>query len=389
MRKLNIKFSKRQIKLGCSGIISLLIALLLCAMCRGMLQGQEHQQMAKRWSKDGGVSQISCFFSPSAGMTSDSILQFEHNLDKALLEESISVESTNPSARLWADAYSASGKVTIESDKGSISVNAIGVGGDFFLFHPQKLLYGSYFSGHDLMSDHIIIDEDAAWQLFGSNNVDGKIVYIGNIPHIISGVIKREDSRMADNAGLNSSVAYVSYDTLQKYGNNFGINSYEIVMPNPVKGYAKKYVSENIGVTENDIEVVENTTRFQFLNLWKILMRFGSRSMNSKAIIYPYWENMARGYEDYAALYLVFILLFFIYPVILLLIALIYYWKHKKWTLSSIYRFLIDKKDDLYYKVYRKIKNRKENQALKLKKAELEILDLEEEKNEKDDEKSN
>ena len=104
MRKLNIKFSKRQIKLGCSGIISLLISLLLCAMCRGMLQGQEHQQMAKRWSKNGGVSQISCFFSPSAGMTSDSILQFEHNLDKALLEESITVESSNPSARLWADA---------------------------------------------------------------------------------------------------------------------------------------------------------------------------------------------------------------------------------------------------------------------------------------------
>ena len=135
--------------------------------------------------------------------------------------------------------------------------------------------------------------------------------------------------------------------------------------------------------------MVENTTRFQFLNLWKILMRFGSRSMNSKAIIYPYWENMARGYEDYAALYLVFILLFFTYPFILLLIALIYYWKHKRWTLSSVYRFLIDKKDDLYYKIYRRIKNRKENQVPKLKKAELEILDLEEENNEKDDEEGN
>lgn len=58
------------------------------------------------------------------------------------------------------------------------------------------------------------------------------------------------------------------------------------------------------------MEVLENTTRFDFLNLLKQLTQFGTRSMSSKAIIYPYWENMARGYEDIALLLLVFELLF-------------------------------------------------------------------------------
>lgn len=50
------------------------------------------------------------------------------------------------------------------------------------MFHPLKLITGSYFSGNDLMQDYCIIDQDAAWQLFGSNDVVGMTVYIGNVP---------------------------------------------------------------------------------------------------------------------------------------------------------------------------------------------------------------
>lgn len=88
-----------------------------------------------------------------------------------LQEASITETSENPSARLWVDAYSADGKITLVNGKNTLDANAIGIGGDFFMFHPLKPITGSYFSGNDLMQDYCIIDQDAAWQLFGSNDV--------------------------------------------------------------------------------------------------------------------------------------------------------------------------------------------------------------------------
>lgn len=310
------------------------------------------QNMALRWAEDGDASQISCFFSREAGITEYNLINFEHALDTALEEASIVNDSDNPSARLWADAYSASGKVTISSKRGTVEVSAVGVGGDFFLFHPLKLLEGSYFSGSDLMQDHIVIDEDVAWQLFGSNDVDGQMVTIGGVPHMIAGVIRRENGRIADAAGLSSSIAYVSYSTLEQYGISYGLNTYEIVMPNPVTGYAKNYVSENIGQAENKVEIVENTTRYELLSRFKLLAQFPTRSMSSKAIIYPYWENIARGYEDILTLFLVLTLLLLLYPAVLLTVFLVRAWKHKTWTASSVWRKITDKIDRLREKIW-------------------------------------
>ncbi len=365
MKKIIQRLTGRQIVLALTGLLSLFIGLMFAVISNHMAESQEAQGMAARWSEKGGVSQISCFFSREAGIEEESILSFEHSLDKALEEASIVSESENENARLWADAYSATGKVTIASDRGSAEVAAVGVGGDFFLFHPLKLLNGGYFSGHDVMKDYIIVDEDIAWQLFGSNDIAGQIVTINNIPHIVAGVIEREQGRLAEAAGLSASVAYVSYDTLSNYGVNYGLNTYEIVMPNPVTGYAKNYVTENIGVSENEVEVVENSTRYSFLNLFRLLMQFGTRSMSSKAIIYPYWENIARGYEDILGLFLTFMIVLYLYPAVLLVVAIVRAWKHKTWTMRDVCRKLLDKTDRLREKRWAAQKKRKEAKALK------------------------
>ncbi len=377
-----LRISRRQLILLITGTFCLFLALVISLWTSHVIGKQDAQHMAQRWDEDGKAAQISCFFSESAGVTEDTLLSFEYNLDKALVEASITNDSENESARLWASAYSAKGKVTIESDRATIDVDAIGVGGDFFLFHPLQLLTGAYFSGHDLMDDHIIIDEDAAWQLFGSNDVAGQIVYIGNVPHRISGVIRRDDSDMAKRAGLNSSVAYVSMNTLGVRGVSYGLNTYELVMPNPVKGYAKKYVAGNIGVAENNVVIVENSSRYDLIPRLQIMTEFGSRSMNSKAVIYPYWENIARGYEDIAVLSLFIVILLVTYPLVLLLIFVIRTWKRKKWTAKGIWIKVMDKKDDLLYKISSKIKNRKTLKQEKLEKAEEEFLKEEEVKNE-------
>lgn len=353
----------KKIVLGISGGISFLIFLILLFATSYLGQSQLTQTTASRWSSKKNASQVSCFFSVGSGITQDEIIDFEHTVDGALVDASVVQESENPGARLWADAYSADGSVTISSDKGSVTADAIGIGGDFFLFHPVKLLYGSYFSGNDLMQDYCVIDEDAAWQLFGSNDVAGMTVYIGGIPHIVTGVVERQSGRLAEAAGLDSTLVYVSYQTLSELGQNNGINHFEIVMPNPVTGFAVNYIKEKLGADEKKTEIVENTTRYSLVSRLKLLTQFGTRSMNGKAIIYPYWENIARGNEDILGLLLIFALLFFLYPAVLLLIVLIRAWKRRTWTARSVWLSIRDKIDRLRERHWAAQKRRKEKKS--------------------------
>jgi len=272
---------------------------------------------------------------------------FRHELDSALQEASVELESENANARLWADAYSADGTISLSSDRARVEANAIGIGGDFFLFHPLPLRSGAYFSGNDLMQDYCVIDEDAAWQLFGSNDVEGQIVYIGETPHIISGVVERPQGRLEEAAGLTDTLVYVSYQTLNHLGMHSGINHYEIVMPNPVKNYAYQLVAGQLGSNEKEVEVIENTSRYSLLNRVKLLTKFGTRSMNGKAIIYPYWENIARGYEDIIGLITLGAMLFLIYPVAVILVTVILWWRHREWTWKDVWHSLRDKAEQL------------------------------------------
>ncbi len=337
-------------------VLSSLFAIVLNGICEGIINKQDTQQAALRWKKDGGVAQISCFFSVNTNLTPESIEDFEHNLDSALEAASIVVESPHANARLWADAYSASGKISVKSNVGKVDVDAIGIGGDFFLFHPLPLLSGSYFSGNDIMQDYCVLDQDAAWKLFGSNDVVGQVVYIGEVAHIVSGVVQREESDLYKAAGLDGALIYVSYATLDKLGSNNGINHFEIVMPNPVKGYAYEYIKKAIGVTEEELEIVENSRRFTLLNRVKHIGKLPNRAMNGKAIIYPYWENVARATEDRLAVILVFQLLFTAIPVVLISAFIFKAWKGKKWTLKSI---LIHAKDKLDMEISKRKQQRK------------------------------
>lgn len=343
MKKWLRSLSGRQIKLGGSAGISIIIFLILTGVIALLAKGQAEQRVAVRWNSDGGVAQVSCFFSPNAGISQDSIEGFEHSLDDALKEASIEQESSNPGARLWVDAYSADGTVTLSSDRGRVEADALGIGGDFFLFHQLQLISGSYFSGNDLMKDYVILDENSAWQLFGSNDVAGMNVDIGGRPHMVIGVVQRPTGRLYEAAGLDGIRVYVSYETLAAYGHCSGINHYEIVMPNPVREYAVSYVREQLGQPEKEVEVLENSSRFKLSRRLRLLLDFGTRSMNGKAIIYPYWENVARGYEDILTLLTLFQMIFLIYPSLLALIWIVIRWKNKTWTARTVITAVQDK----------------------------------------------
>ncbi len=362
MKSRRKSFSAGKLILILACVLSFIIFMILTAISAWLIDKQETQRMAQRWSAEGDASQISCFFSVNTRLTPDTIEEFEHKLDSALEEASIVSTSPHANARLWADAYSAGGKISVQSNITSITVDAIGIGGDFFQFHPMKLLSGSFFSGNDVMQDYCVLDRDAAWKLFGSNDIAGQVVYIGGVAHIVTGVVEQEEGDIYEAAGLDGSQIYVSYDTLSKYGTNNGINHFEIVMPNPVKGYALNYVKEAIGVAQTELEIVENTTRYDILTRIKHIKKLPFRAMNGKAIIYPYWENIARAYEDSLAVLMIFQLLFLAFPVITIIVMLRIMWKRKTWKVGGV---LMHMKDTIELKIAQNRTLRKEKKKSK------------------------
>lgn len=334
------RVTKQKIILVLTCLIFLILAFILACIRSFIVSRQLSQQMAERWSKDGDIAQISCFFSRDCNMSQDRIVEFEHTLDEVLMEASITTESENPDARLWTDAYSASQMMTVSTERYGMNVKSIGVGGDFFRFHPQELIYGNYFYGSDLNKDYVIIDREIASQLFGGTEVNGKILEVNGVPHVIAGVIKRPQENMDKHAGLGEPILYLSYESFQKLGGIEPINHYEIVMPNPVKNYAMGIVKEKLGADENETDYVENTDRYSYVNSLIELKDFAYRSMNGKAIIYPYWENLSRGIEDTLVFITLFVVIFLSVPSIIVAIWLIILWKNKKWTWKSIYEKL-------------------------------------------------
>lgn len=335
--------SPRQVALSATVVTAFMLFLLVSLWCSSRINSLSDQQAAKRWDEDGDSAQVSCFFTRGVTVDEFQIKSFEKQLEGALLEAAVTKEDEN--ARLYIDAYSGQGKITLVSEQATLEASAVGIGGDFFLFHPLTLVSGGYFSGNDLMKDSVILDEEAAWQLFGSNDIVGMSVTIGNVPHYIAGVVRREKGHFAENAGLKNTVVYVSNETLEEYGTSEGISAYEVVAPNPVKRFVYNTVKEKFGLKEEEMTVVENSARYSVESMISVVLDFGIRSMQNTAVNYPYWENIARGYEDVRAVALLLQMILLLIPSVIIIGFLIIKWKNRSYTGKDILLYLLDKKD--------------------------------------------
>ncbi|MBR2037873.1 MAG: ABC transporter permease [Lachnospiraceae bacterium] len=326
-----------------SCIVCVLLALGLHGFSSILKNQLQHEQVAVNWDAEGNTAQISVFFSESEKyFLRESLEQTEFQLKNwyyQILNEletaSITAQTANPTARLLLYGYSAAGEISMQSEHNDVRVKAYGVGGDFFQFHPLKLVSGGYFSESDLMQDRVILDTDTAWQLFGSNDVVGMFVLIEKIPHMVVGVYERESGYFNDAAGNDKSCVFVSHETLYNHGQYHGLESVEYLIPNPVTGFGAGIVEKQ--TNGMDVAIVEHQKRFEFTSLIGILKQFGTRSMGLSGITFPYWENMARGYEDILAGILLTELVLFTYAAIVFIGLIWYLWIHRKWRARGIY----------------------------------------------------
>ncbi len=512
-------YGKRLIAL----VIILVAALLLGAYKDYAVSSLPDQNGWRNWIDDGSYGQISIYFNHSLSVTPDSIREYNYKILKALQEAALKEEGDE-----LVYCYSAPGRVTISRESKSVDVKAVGVGGKFFYIHPATLIKGSYFDPEADMKDQIVIDEDTAWNLFGSSDIIGQVVDIGGIPHYICGVVRRQSGKIAKAAGLDKPIVYVSFQTLVIYGtvdsssfdggqiqsidpneegmytysgseegsggstssgskssgdtggstpdtssgasgsatasggsgqptgtgsgssngtttssdNNdaggtssasssgeagsetgtdtspasatetgsataqgssysggnysgssgsvpdviqplsygeraeadsisiistnlsgvAGIACYELIMPDSVDNYATNLVKDKLGFKDNDdIIVMDSRMRFSFGPLISIFKAFPARSMQLTEFSYPYWENIARGWEDILAMVVMAELILYVIAFLLLVWIVVSWYNNRTWKTRDI----VKKVNDAIYDFQSHKKRRKGNGKIK------------------------
>ncbi len=344
MNYLREVFGKKQIILAITGFVSLLLFGLLTLICVRTSNKLTSQHFADRWCTDGSFAQVSAYMSELSGFKEENLEMIVPFLNNRLQTDSIVPKNEN--ARQCIVAYCAEGEAEVSSGKNTVSVKAYGVGGDFFMFHPFDIVYGNYFDGADLMDDMVVIDTTTAWNLFGSPNVVGKVIKVGDREHVISAVVERETGRLNDLAGNDVATIYVSLNSLKEYGTFTYINTIEALLPNPITNYAINILTECLELEEERVSFVENSGRFHWNKLVMNAKNFGIRGMNNKGLVYPYWENVARGTEDILTPVCLLAILFLAYPAFLFIILLFRMWKKRTIHKKDVWNFIQDRIED-------------------------------------------
>ncbi len=277
------------------------------------------QSAAQVWqgASDMRFAQVSAFTPAGSEVTEDELEVFHRTLETKLTDASL---ETPENGSLYQAAWSTAPQdISVCTASTSYTAKTIGVGGDFFLFHPLPLRSGSYISERDFTFDRVILDEELSWALFGSYDVAGQTVWIGDEPYVVAGVVAREKDEASEKAYKDGAGMFLSYAALRHITGGEerldpGVRAYELVLAEPITGFALSTLQENFPGGEACV-YLQNTNRYSLKNLFTVAASFGARSMNTTGVIFPYWENAARYTEDFAALYLVLTVLCALCPV--------------------------------------------------------------------------
>ena len=271
--------------------------------------------------------QVSAFLPVDEEITEAQIETFHQSIDEAATAASLEKPETGS---LYAECYYAETKLSVSGPAGSqTDVRTLGVGGDFFTFHPLQLRAGSYLTSGDYMLDRVVLDETLAWSLFGSSDVAGMEVTISGRNYPVAGVVRLEDDAFSRKARGDKPLMFLCYGAMNAIQES-RIRAYEVVLPEPISNFALNLVTEKFPA--GDGVIVQNTGRFGFVRLLKVFFSLAERSMNTNAVIYPYWENAARLCEAKAAQLLFAALALALLPVGLALTLAI------RWTLRTVRR---------------------------------------------------
>ena len=151
-----------------------------------------------------------------------------------------------------------------------------------------------------------------------STSIDGMTVSLAGRPCIVAGVTAPDAdtaSREAYGDSPRMYLSYTLYETMQQeIGDNAAADCYEVVLPNPVRGFAMQKLTGILGEEHPGMDIVQNTGRTGLAHRWKTLCHIHSLMIPSDGVTYPHWENAARILDYDEAILLLWQILLLIWP---------------------------------------------------------------------------
>lgn len=259
----------------------------------------DNQNLEATFGRDGSrYKRISVFFSRKSEMDKSSIMQLRNKLTEQLFN-SPSVE-TEEKKSIFMDAYEGTEPIEISYQSNFEQANASFVGGHYFEFHSMSFLSGNKFSEEDLMQDKAVISEALSFALFGSSDSVGKTIWVNEKGIFICGVVKEKKGWIPRLANADTKKIYLPYALAEQLGCNLSLSSYEILLPEPLEGFAGKTVEDALSINrynreasmqEKEISILEETTRFRTMRLLQTGLSLHERTMKKIPIAFPDWEN--------------------------------------------------------------------------------------------------
>lgn len=277
-----------------SGILCVLFALLfllgegIAAFLTGDLDALN---AGERWSAAGEpYATLSLHTDTESALSRNQVESYAHSIDNALLTESIE-SPENGSA--WAYCYYTEDVISVTGPKATAALTTMATGGSFYTFHPLEFLYGAPYVFDKSLPDGVVLDEDAAWRIFGATDVVGMTVEIGGREMTVTGIVQKErDSDGYTKAYGEIPRVYMSYYGYENvFGEENNITTFEVTLPNPVKAFAKNIFETAVSVNEDHMVLRENSNRYSIVNRFNRMKELPYMGMRNDRIVYPYFEN--------------------------------------------------------------------------------------------------
>jgi len=317
-------------------VLLVVLAALFALFLRHITTMLPGEQAADRWAGGTGrFARVTAFLPEHGGLTGRQADGLAMAIQGGLVAQGIMPDEPEG---LPAHAYSAEGVLSAATrDRGPAQAFATGVGGNFFVFHPVQLISGAYLPVESLNHDLLMIDESLAWDLFGATDVAGLELVIEGRAFRIVGVYRSPNNFASRAADSTLPHMFLYYDTMAELLGPVPITTIMSVLPNPIAGLGEHVFREAMemgDIGEDGYVLVVNTHRYRLSALWGVIQDFGHRSMYRGGLRLPQWENAARMVEDVAALALLFIVLFLLYPAVTAVRLGIRAFRHRRWRLG-------------------------------------------------------
>ena len=314
----------------------LICLMLFCLMRHGdneLIAMLTPQLAAERWETEGKPYAMASVFLPAEqAISPDFIGEMYLNVENALTDGGVTSENY---PWYYAASYMTEGTLYHEGAYSTVELTAIG--GDFFRIHPMDLLSGWYMDKDDVMRDSIVLDRQAAWELFYSWNAAGQYVELNGYTYIVAAVVDTEGGKYNELAAGATKRAWVLSDSPALADSEAGYTCIEMVLPQPIDGFAVSTLKSALnGAISDSTTLTDNSGRFSLKNRWNTLRNAATWAVSNGGIAYPYWENAAKLTENHLALRLIPEVILLIFPSISLLVLLLWLNKKRTWGIHSI-----------------------------------------------------